>query len=1133
MLTDSRRIAASAPDTVESGSESSGENLPGEDPFAAPCWSQALDLTERFAALCPRAGEAPFDTVLAARRLERWSNQPPFPQSSLWQRRLATIGLGEAELLTLLGEPSEALYARTEDALPWLEELRDAYGETSATAAEPVPWPAAARQRLVFLPFVEPLVHRARARLSARVSKLRRGAPSTLIDEASVDALLAHLPEVLTPLINPTLVVELQVARLEERLDGETPEARFDAFLDQLRQPENACEILRRYPELARRLVERISQWEEAGAEFLEHLVTDADEIRRHFDAGDTLDRLVEARGAVSDPHRGGRGVFLLRFASGFRLVFKPRPLAVESAFQEFLVWLNGRGFEPAMRPVRILDQGTHGWMEWVEAEACPSAAEIQRFYQRQGGLLALFYLLDGSDFHHENLIAVGEHPVPVDLEMLFHPWIDSRSLRDLQRQPGASLRSNVMRSNLLPHRLWGNHQRAGVDLSGLGAQEGQLTPQDVLATAERGTDQMRIERRQVEIPISENRPRFDGAEVSLLDHADDLRAGFRRMYDLFAEHRAELAADDGPLTPFAGTVVRVLLRPTASYGALLLESYHPHFLGNALERQRFLDRLWSGVTQRPFLEPLIPSELRDLASGDIPHFTTRPDSRDLWTSSGERLRDFFEDSGLERVKRRLGALSLEDRARQEEVIAKALETVRLTSEDCPRPSYAFFERAEPAQRQELLDAARQVADRLVASAFQESEEALWLTVEHREPEGWRLSSTGPDLYQGLPGIAFFLGYLGELTGEDTYTDVARRAATILTHQAEETPSPLEGLGAFSGWGGLIYVFTHLAQLWNEEVWLDHASSYAERVAPQIESDENLDLIAGSAGYLIALLQLESQRPSELLRRTAQACGEHLLARAEPQAAGGLGWPIPLAGSRALAGISHGASGIALGLFQLAAACDDERFRRAAVAGIEFERGLYDATERNWPDLRVGATKGLHGGEHFMCAWCHGAPGIGLARIAALPLLEDRLAREEIRLAVATTLDRGFGHNHCLCHGDLGNLCFLLDAARVLDDTTLASRVERLAGGVMDGIEENGWLFGMPGSLQTPGLMVGLAGIGYGLAYLAAPDRLPSILRLATPLPRNTLRDHPTAFGGGSLRGRRSAAYGALLESDP
>jgi lantibiotic modifying enzyme len=134
-----------------------------------------------------------------------------------------------------------------------------------------------------------------------------------------------------------------------------------------------------------------------------------------------------------------------------------------------------------------------------------------------------------------------------------------------------------------------------------------------------------------------------------------------------------------------------------------------------------------------------------------------------------------------------------------------------------------------------------------------------------------------------------------------------------------------------------------------------------------------------------------------------------------------------------------------------------------------------------------------------MCAWCHGAPGVGIARVAGLPHLDDPTVREEIAVAVETTRAQGFGDNHSLCHGDLGNLDFLLSAARALDDRELLSEVYRSAAGVIRSIEERGWLFGLPGNVETPGLMVGLAGIAYGLARLAAPDRLPSILAAAPP----------------------------------
>ena len=68
-----------------------------------------------------------------------------------------------------------------------------------------------------------------------------------------------------------------------------------------------------------------------------------------------------------------------------------------------------------------ILDRGDYGWVEYVEHRSCASDEEIRRYYRRTGNFLCLVYALNGSDFHFENMIADGEHPVPIDLETIYH----------------------------------------------------------------------------------------------------------------------------------------------------------------------------------------------------------------------------------------------------------------------------------------------------------------------------------------------------------------------------------------------------------------------------------------------------------------------------------------------------------------------------------------------------------------------------------------------------------------------------------------------------------------------------------------------------------------------------------------
>jgi lantibiotic modifying enzyme len=105
----------------------------------------------------------------------------------------------------------------------------------------------------------------------------------------------------------------------------------------------------------------------------------------------------------------------------------------------------------------------------------------------------------------------------------------------------------------------------------------------------------------------------------------------------------------------------------------------------------------------------------------------------------------------------------------------------------------------------------------------------------------------------------------------------------------------------------------------------------------------------------------------------------------------------------------------------------------------------------------------------------------------------------EIRAAVRSTLEEGFGANQSLCHGDLGNLELVREAGRALADEGLAAEADRLAARILARIESGGLRCGGSPRTESLGLMVGLAGIGYGLLRAASPGSVPSVLLLETP----------------------------------
>jgi lantibiotic modifying enzyme len=122
-----------------------------------------------------------------------------------------------------------------------------------------------------------------------------------------------------------------------------------------------------------------------------------------------------------------------------------------------------------------------------------------------------------------------------------------------------------------------------------------------------------------------------------------------------------------------------------------------------------------------------------------------------------------------------------------------------------------------------------------------------------------------------------------------------------------------------------------------------------------------------------------------------------------------------------------------------------------------------------------------------------------MARAAAMKHSDHPVIRRDLERAIETTLSRGPGTNHCLCHGDLGNLDFLLQATTATGNRELAEKIDELTNQILASIRKYGWLCGVPLGVESPALMNGLAGICYGLLRLADPEKVPSVLTLEPP----------------------------------
>jgi lantibiotic modifying enzyme len=404
-----------------------------------------------------------------------------------------------------------------------------------------------------------------------------------------------------------------------------------------------------------------------------------------------------------------------------------------------------------------------------------------------------------------------------------------------------------------------------------------------------------------------------------------------------------------------------------------------------------------------------------------------------------------------------------------------------------------------------FLDTACAIARRISRDAIWAGECCNWVGPFMDSVQVWdvRQKSFGPELYCGTSGVALFLALAAEATDDRLIRKAAVGAAHHAASHAKEVPPP-QRIGVYSGTLGIAWSLLEAGKTLGNGNWTERAVELLDGIEAGIPG-AGLDIMSGYAGAIPAFLALAQRcaRPDWL--ELSVRCGEEL-ERAAVRSSEGWSWKtidIPgQAGLRNLTGFSHGTAGIGWALLELSSATGEVRFRSAAEEAFRYERTHYSPEHENWPDFRDFLRAPGGNGPVFGTAWCHGAPGIALSRLRAWGLTASPQSREEAEAAVRTTtravqspdaVRGGFS----LCHGCAGNADVLLEAAGTLRAPEAREAAEKIGHIGIEQFESPRlpWPCGLPGAGETPGLMLGTAGIGHFYLRLANPA-IPTALRI-------------------------------------
>jgi type 2 lantibiotic biosynthesis protein LanM len=1013
-------------------------------------------------------------------RFEKWRERAARGNSHLFEKRLHWLDTTAEEAISLIGK------ARLEGDLPqWAQVFIETMDAPQSVIEDSKP--SSHPFGTILFPFAK-----------TGFGMLAPACHSIFTQEI-LDKLTDDLLRELSYIAAPTFYLEFSVFRSEqahsedEARDSAELYKRFETGLLEGR----LWDFFSEYPVLARLLSITVQLWAQNVSEMADALEADLPAIQKLFNDNGEIGRVVAVRPSLSDRHNEGRTITILEFENGLELVHKPRSLGIEKAWFSLLEHLNKRGGD--FRLLKVLDRPGHGWVEVARHAPCDNSDEARKFYSRAGMLLCLLYALEASDCFYENIIACGSYPVLIDMETLMRP-----ALTDISSADAAAddiLFASVFRAGFLP--FWEAGQGGiCVDISGLGAKSGQLTPYQKRLWENINTDAMRLKHEPILVDSEKHLPRLNGASLTAAEYAEEIVSGFRQIYELLMELREELTAHDGLIDALGQQEIRILFHATRISGLFLKRLYAPRHMRSGVERSIETDvfsRFYLESSDKSRLWPLLKAEIDAMERLDIPRFTVFANSRSLCLPTGKTLENVFKDTALDRVRHRLSSLDRADMEMQAGFIRDSLRvssiSVRHESASCETVEAWNLKETAKLSSDELVAEAAAIAAEIESRAIFFHDEVTWIAPQLLPRSSrYELRPLRMDLYNGVAGVALFFAALNRVMGTGRTTALAAISSLwrfVSVADAARMVREGYGLGIATGAGSFIYAFTRCATLLEEPALFAYAMAASERITPEwIAADNHFDAMSGAAGAILGLLALEEETANSAIVEKAVLCGDHLLCKQE-SAGQGAAWRA--INGKFMTGFSHGAAGIALALLRLGKASGEERFRMAARQAIAFEDSVFDVAEGNWPDFRYSSESQ----SVFMNSWCHGAPGIGLGRHSGLSLFDSPEVRADINAALRKVSESSIGEKDGLCCGNLGRIDMLLAVAVRRADEQLHHNAIQMASVVIERARRSGGyrLSGQPGQdFFDPSFFQGLSGIGFELLRIAHPQTLPCVL---------------------------------------
>lgn len=889
------------------------------------------------------------------------------------------------------------------------------------------------------------------------------------------------------------LLLELSICR-EEGLTGQTEEEKYITYArDYLSKSDYQNEILNIYPCLKRIMLESISMLVDNILEVTKNLCDDKKLIEEKLCAGKSFSRIARIKSEFSDSHNKGKTVFNIELDNKATIIYKPHSLECELAYQKILTWITKECGDTALN-YKIIDRKNYGWEEKIEYRKCQNKNDVMLFYKRMGYILFVNYLLQVTDMHYENVIAHGSYPVIIDLETIMTNIIESKPDKTAKEIAYEKISRSVVSQGLLPKYVWGKGDKAGIDISGISGVAGQELPIKVPVLKNIKRADMHIEYEHPQTRDHKNIPKLESGYIMNEECTIQIVSGFSSAYRVALSHKLELGKK---MKEFKDLTVRFIPRDTRQYTMLLQTSYHPDFMQDGADREILVSSLFQHNGEDVF-KKLSEEEIKDILNGDIPYFTYKVNEKCVSSSNKRIIKDIFSQSSYEQLVCKMQTFSEEDLKEQCSYIMLSMAMnakMSGTNQISPiRKKYSV----SVNYNEVIANIFNQIYECAIFSERNEDVSWIGLSLVGSNENIWNVSPLTDSLYDGIAGVAVFAFALNKVTNNpkvQTLCTCIKNSLFDAIDRCLKEENPQGGNGAFSGNGSLMYVCQVLYKITYDNLFIQYMDKLYSKLDEIIENDQYNDIIYGNAGMSLIYLNAYDLTNEMKYLKSAIKAANILVSRAIVIDNKGVGW-VGSTNQRPLAGFSHGNAGIALALLKIYDRTGDLQYYETAQRAILYENTLYRQETNNWLDMRIfNGVEVKNLGDPV--SWCHGASGILLSRIKMLPYVNEafrEIIKSDIKKSIEKMVSNGKIQMQCLCHGNIGNIEILLEAARILGNNDLENFAKNILDkSVVEG-SESGWSIGLTGKETNVGFMLGLSGIGYSLLRFRYPGVFPSIL---------------------------------------